>query len=220
MNSTAESAGADTIVLVRSLADAAQLGEVDRALRGQGLQRDRPRLARHGRRHRADPEQHEAVREPGRRRDRRPLRAVVRGLDKPPIIIGHSFGGLIAEVLLDRGLGAVGVAISPAPIKGILTLLPSSLKVASVVLKNPGNRHKAVALTPKEFHYGFTNTLSAEESRRAYERYAIPGPGRVLFQAAFSNFAPGSPLKVHPENDKRAPLLLWRTARITRSPRR
>jgi len=133
---------------------------------------------------------------------------IIRALDEPPIIMGHSFGGAITEVLLDRGLGAAGVAISPAPIKGILALPPSSLKVASVALKNPANRHKAVALTPKEFHYGFTNTLSDDESRRAYERYAIPGPGRVLFQAAFSNFTPGSPLKIHPESGKRAPLLL------------
>ncbi len=100
---------------------------------------------------------------------------IIRGLDAPPIIMGHSFGGAFTEVLLDRGLGAAGVAISPAPIKGILALPPSSLKVASVALKNPANRHKAVALTPKEFHYGFTNTLSDDESRRAYERYAIPG---------------------------------------------
>jgi non-heme chloroperoxidase len=132
---------------------------------------------------------------------------IIRELDKPPIIIGHSFGGAITEVLLDRGLGAAGVAISPAPIKGIYTLPPSSFKVASVALKNPANRHQAVTLTPKEFHYGFTNTLSEYESRRAYEHYAIPGPGRVLFQAAFSNFQPGSPLKVHPEG-RRAPLLL------------
>jgi alpha-beta hydrolase superfamily lysophospholipase len=133
---------------------------------------------------------------------------IIRDLDKPPIIIGHSFGGLITELLLDRGLGAAGAAISPAPIKGILTLPPSSFKVASVALKNPANRHKAVALTPEQFQYGFTNTLSAEESRRAFERYAIPGPGRVLFQAAFANFAPGSPLKVHPKEANRAPLLL------------
>jgi pimeloyl-ACP methyl ester carboxylesterase len=133
---------------------------------------------------------------------------IIRELEKPPIIIGHSFGGAITEILLDRGLGAAGVAISPAPIKGILTLPPSSFRVASVALRNPANRHKAVTLTPKEFHYGFTNTLSDEESERAYERYAIPGPGRVLFQAAFSNFDIGSPLKVHPGNGRRAPLLL------------
>src|SRR5438874_5399645 len=127
---------------------------------------------------------------------------IIRKLDKPPIIIGHSFGGLITEVLLDRGLGAAGVGISPAPIKGILALPFSSLKVASVALKNPANRHKAVTLTPDEFRYGFGNLLSVEDSKKAYDRLAIPGPGRVLFQAAFSNFTPNSPAAVHPKNGK------------------
>jgi alpha-beta hydrolase superfamily lysophospholipase len=133
---------------------------------------------------------------------------IIRELDKPPIIMGHSFGGLITEILLDRGLGAAGVAISPAPIKGILALPFSSLKVASVALKNPANRHKAVTLTPGEFHYGFTNTLSDNESNAAYKRYAIPGPGRVLFQAAFANFNPNAATRVHTKNGDRAPLLL------------
>src|SRR5437764_12349421 len=129
---------------------------------------------------------------------------ILAGLDEPPIIMGHSFGGAITEVLLDRGLGAAGVAISPAPIKGILALPPSSLKVASVALKNPDNRHKAVALTPKEFHYGFTNTLSDDESRLAYERYAIPGPGRVLFNAASPKYMQGAASLLHPDVYKRA----------------
>ena len=133
---------------------------------------------------------------------------IIRELDRPPIIMGHSFGGLITQVLLDRGLGAAGVAISPAPIKGILVLPFSALKVASVALKNPANRNKAVPLTPDEFRYGFGNLLSVEDSQRAYDRLAIPGPGRVLFQAAFSNVTPGSPAAVHPKNGKRAPLLL------------
>jgi pimeloyl-ACP methyl ester carboxylesterase len=133
---------------------------------------------------------------------------IIRGLDKPPIIVGHSFGGLITQVLLDRGLGAAGVGISPAPIKGILALPFSALKVASVALRNPANRHKAVTLTPDEFRYGFGNLLSVEESKRAYDRLAIPGPGRVLFQAAVSNFIPNSPAAVHPKSGNRAPLLL------------
>src|SRR5438874_1005247 len=102
---------------------------------------------------------------------------IIRELDKPPIIIGHSFGGLITEVLLDRGVGAAGVGISPAPIKGILALPFSSLKVASVALKNPANRHKAVTLTPDEFGYGLGNLLSVEDSKKAYDRLATPGPG-------------------------------------------
>jgi alpha-beta hydrolase superfamily lysophospholipase len=133
---------------------------------------------------------------------------IIRELERPPIIMGHSFGGLITQVLLDRGLGSAGVAISPAPIKGILKLPFSALKVASVALKNPANRHRAVALTPDEFRYGFGNLLSVEQSKEAYDRLAIPGPGRVLFQSAFSNFTPGSPAAVHPKSGKRAPLLL------------
>jgi pimeloyl-ACP methyl ester carboxylesterase len=133
---------------------------------------------------------------------------LIRGLDRPPIIIGHSFGGLITQVLLDRGLGAAGVGISPAPIKGILALPFSALKVASVALRNPANRHRAVPLTPDEFRYGFGNLLSVEQSKEAYERLAIPGPGRVLFQAAVSNFTPNSPAAVHPKRGNRPPLLL------------
>ncbi len=107
---------------------------------------------------------------------------IIRGLDKPPIVIGHSFGGLLTELMLDRGLGAAGVAISPAPIKGIYFLPPSALKVASVALRNPANRRRAVTLTPEQFHYGFTNTLGVEESRQFYDDLAVPGPGRVLFR--------------------------------------
>src|SRR5256886_9491779 len=114
--------------------------------------------------------------------------------------MGRSFGGLITQVLLDRGLGSAGVAISPAPIKGILALPFSALKVASVALKNPANRKKAVALTPDEFRYGFGNLLSVEDSQQAYERLAIPGPRRVLFQAAFSNLTHRSPAAVHPQH--------------------
>ena len=134
--------------------------------------------------------------------------SVIRGLDRPPVIMGHSFGGLLTEILLDRGLGAAGVAISPAPMKGIRVLPYSALKVASVALRNPANRHRAVALTPDEFRYGFGNTLSEEESRKAYDRYAVPGPGRVLFQAALANVDPRAATKVDTKNGARAPLLL------------
>jgi len=111
-------------------------------------------------------------------------------------------------VLLDRGLGGAGVAIDPGPIKGVLNLPRSALKSASPVLKHPGNRHKAVMLSPEEFHYAFTNTLSDEDSLAAYERYAVPGPGKTLFQAALANFNPHAATKVHFHNDNRAPLLL------------
>jgi pimeloyl-ACP methyl ester carboxylesterase len=133
---------------------------------------------------------------------------LIRDLDQPPIIMGHSFGGLIVQLLLDRGLGAAGVAVDPAPIKGVLGLPYSQLKVASVALKNPANRHRAQMLTPKQFHYGFTNTLSEQESNKVYERYAVPGPGRVLFQAGLANFNPHAPSKVNTRNNNRAPLLL------------
>src|SRR6201982_3494012 len=95
---------------------------------------------------------------------------IIRGLGAPPIIIGHSFGGLITMLLLDRGLGASAVAISPAQPKGVLTLPPAQARVASVALRNPANRHKAQMLTEKQFHYGFTNTLSEAESKPIYER--------------------------------------------------
>jgi pimeloyl-ACP methyl ester carboxylesterase len=133
---------------------------------------------------------------------------LVRELDRPPILIGHSFGGLIVQVLLDRGLGSAGVAIHPAPIKGILGLPWPSLRVASVALRNPLNLHRAVALTADQFHYAFTNTLDRHESALAYERYAVPGPGRPLFQAGLANFNPNAATKVDVRNAARAPLLL------------
>ncbi len=133
---------------------------------------------------------------------------IIRGLDRPPIIMGHSFGGLITEILLDRGLGAAGVAIDPAPVKGIFVLPFASLKSAFPALKNPFDSHRAVALTPDEFHYAFTNHLTAEESAPLYERYAVPGPNHVLFQASLANFNPRAPTTVNFLNADRAPLLL------------
>ena len=129
-------------------------------------------------------------------------------LDTSPIIIGHSFGGLIAQLLLDRGLGSAGVAIHPAPVKGVLRLPISSLRSAFPVLRNPLNRNRAVALTPKQFHYRFTNTMSEEESQAVYERYHVPGPGRVLFQAATANLNPRAATKVDFKSESRAPLLV------------
>ena len=122
--------------------------------------------------------------------------------------MGHSFGGAFTELLLDRGRGAAGVAIDAAAVKGITKLPASELKVGWPVLKNPANRHDTVMLTPEEFRYAFTNTLSEEESAVVYERYAVPGAGRVLFQGALANFNPHSPLKLDFKNSDRAPLLL------------
>jgi non-heme chloroperoxidase len=133
---------------------------------------------------------------------------IVRGLERPPIVMGHSFGGLITQLLLDRGLGAAGVAVHPAPIKGVLGLPFSQLKVAWVALKSPANRHKAQMLTPEQFHYGFTNTMTPEQSRPIYDRLAVPGPGRTLFQAGLANFNPNAVTKVNRHNSSRAPLLM------------
>ncbi|HWA83037.1 MAG TPA: alpha/beta hydrolase [Fimbriimonadaceae bacterium] len=133
---------------------------------------------------------------------------VIRELDAPPIIMGHSFGGLFAQILLDRGLGSAGVAISTAPVKGILILPFSTLRVSFPALSNPFNTNKAAPLTPEQFHYAFGNLLSEEESRRAYERYAVPGPDHVLFQAGLANFNPHAATAVDFSNSERAPLLL------------
>ena len=132
---------------------------------------------------------------------------IIRGLGAPPIIMGHSFGGLITQLLLDRGLGAAAVAISPAQIKGVYILPLAQAKVASVALRNPANRRQAQMLTPEEFHYGFTNTLTAAQSKPVYDRLAVPGPGRVLFQAAFANFTPHAVTAVNRHHSSRAPLL-------------
>jgi alpha-beta hydrolase superfamily lysophospholipase len=133
---------------------------------------------------------------------------IVRRLESKPIIMGHSFGGLFTQILIDRGLGAAGVAIDSAPVKGILLLPFSTLRVSFPALSNPFNFHKAAALTEEQFHYAFGNLLSDEESRRVYERYAVPGPDHVLFQAALANFNPDAPTAVDFHRDDRAPLLL------------
>jgi pimeloyl-ACP methyl ester carboxylesterase len=133
---------------------------------------------------------------------------IVRGLDRPPILIGHSFGGLMVQILLDRGAGAAGVALHPAAPRGVLSLPLSTLRSSAPVLLNPLNVRRAVMLTADQFHYAFTNTLSTTESARVYERYAIPGPGRPLFQAGLANFNPRAATKVNARNDDRAPLLL------------
>jgi len=132
---------------------------------------------------------------------------VIGGLEQAPIIMGHSFGGLFTQLLLDHGHGVAGVAIDSAAAKGVFTLPPSELRSAFPVLKSPLNNHRAVLLTPEEFHYAFTNTMTEEQSNVVYERYAVPGPGRVLFQGALANFNPRAATAVDYRNDGRAPLL-------------
>ncbi len=134
--------------------------------------------------------------------------ALIRGLDQPPVLIGHSFGGLIVELLLDRGLGRAGVAISPAPPKGILVLPFSSLKAAAPALAHPSKWHGVVTLTPEEFTYGFVNTFTPENAAAAYERYAVPETGQIFYEAGFANFRMDPPTEVDFENGERAPLLI------------
>jgi pimeloyl-ACP methyl ester carboxylesterase len=133
---------------------------------------------------------------------------LIRQLEQPPILIGHSFGGLIVELLLDRGLGRAGVAISPAPPKGILVLPFSSLKAAAPALAHPSKWHGVVTLTPEEFNYAFVNTFTPEAARDAYERYAVPETGQILYEAGFANLHLHPPTEVHFKKGERAPLLI------------
>ena len=132
----------------------------------------------------------------------------IRTLDQPPVLIGHSFGGLIVELLLDRGLGRAGVALSPAPPKGILVLPFSSLKAASPALAHPSKWHGIVPLTLDEFTYGFVNTFSPEDAKGAYEKYAVPETGQIFYEAGFANFHLHPPTEIHFKNGERAPLLI------------
>jgi pimeloyl-ACP methyl ester carboxylesterase len=132
----------------------------------------------------------------------------ISALPSKPIVIGHSFGGLLVQRLLTQHLATAAVAIDAAPIKGVVYLPPSALKVASVALRNPANRNRAISLTPKQFRYGFGNALPEAESADLYERWTIPSPGKPLFEAASANFAPHSPAKVDTKNGHRGPLLL------------
>ena len=134
--------------------------------------------------------------------------ATIEELDEPPILVGHSFGGLIVELLLDRGLGQAGVAISPAPPKGILVLPFSSLKAAAPALAHPSRWHGVVPLSLEEFTYGFVNTFSPEDAATAYEEYAVPETGQIFFEAGFANFHLHPPTEVHFKMQDRAPLLI------------
>jgi pimeloyl-ACP methyl ester carboxylesterase len=137
---------------------------------------------------------------------------ILRELETPPIIIGYGFGGLVTQILLDRGWGAAGVAIASAPVKGIARLPLSMLKLAfSVVGKSLSN--KAASLTTQQFHRAFANTLTETESLAAFKRYSAPAPNRVLLQTALANFSPHSATTVNFRNDTRAPLLLVASAK-------
>ena len=133
---------------------------------------------------------------------------LIRALDQPPVLMGHSFGGLVVELLLDRGVGRAGVAISPAPPKGILVLPFSALKAVSPALAHPSKWHGVVTLTPEEFAYGFVNTFTPEDAAAAYERYAVPETGQIFYEAGFANFRMNPPTEVDFKNGERAPLLI------------
>ena len=133
---------------------------------------------------------------------------VIAGLAEPPVIIGHSFGGLIAQKLLGRNLGAAAVAIDPAQIRGVLVLPPAQLRASGVVLSNPANAKRSVSLSAAQFRYGFGNALSRDESDLLHEKWTIPSPGKPLFEAATANFVLHSPAGVDTTNATRGPLLL------------
>ncbi len=133
---------------------------------------------------------------------------IIRELETPPIIIGYGFGGLVAQILLDRGWGAAGAAIASAPLRGIARLPLSMLKLAFSVLGNSFNSRETISLTPKQFHRAFTNSLTETESLDAFKRYVVPAPYRVLVQTAFANFTSPTAATVNFQNDTRAPLLL------------
>lgn len=133
---------------------------------------------------------------------------LIEGLPVKPILVGHSFGGMIAQKLLGLDLAAAAVAIDAAQIKGVLPLPLSALRATLPVFKNPANKHRAVSLTPEQFRYAFGNALPEAESYELYDRWTIPAPGKPLFEAAAANFDPHSPAKVDTANDARGPLLL------------
>ena len=136
------------------------------------------------------------------------LEGVVRRLETKPAVIGHSFGGLLTQILAGRGLAAVSVAISPAPFRGVLPLPVSALRSSSAVLANPANRHRAVPLTYEQFRYAFANAVGEDEARELYESYSVAGSGEPIFQAAAANFNPWTEAKVDTKNPERGPLLI------------
>ena len=133
---------------------------------------------------------------------------VIGGLTRKPAVIGHSFGGLLTQIVAGRGLSAASVAIDPAPFRGVLPLPVSALKSSSPVLGNPANRNRAVPLTYEQFRYAFANAVSEGEARQLYDEFAVPAAGAPLFQAATANLNPWTEAKVNSTNPERGPLLI------------
>jgi pimeloyl-ACP methyl ester carboxylesterase len=136
--------------------------------------------------------------------------AVVEEQPEPPVLIGHSFGGMVVQALLARGLGRAGVAIDPAPIRGVVRIPPAQVRATFPVLRNPGNRSRSVSLTPEQFRRNFANAVSADEAAQLQEKWTIPGPARPLFQAAMANAMPKGRAATAVDTRKadRAPLLI------------
>ena len=134
--------------------------------------------------------------------------AIIRRLERKPAVIGHSFGGLLTQIIAGRGLSAASVAIDPAPFRGVLPLPISALKSASPVLRNPANRNRAVPLTFDQFRFAFANVVGEAEARELYDTYSVPTAGKPLFQAAAANLNPWTEVKVDTENPDRGPLLI------------
>lgn len=136
------------------------------------------------------------------------IQELIAQLDKKPAIVGHSFGGLMTQILAGRGLSAVSVSISPAPFRGVLPLPISALRSSFPVLGNPANRSKAVPLTFDQFRYAFANAVSEDEAKALYNTYAVPATGAALFQAATANLNPWTEVKVNSKNPDRGPMLI------------
>ena len=134
--------------------------------------------------------------------------AVIGALEKKPAVIGHSFGGLLAQMRAGRGLSAATVAVDAAPFRGVLPLPISALRSSKPVLENPRNKHRAIPLTFDQFHYAFANAVSEDEAKELFDTYAVAAPGEPLFQAAFANLNPWTEAKVDHENADRGPMLI------------
>ncbi len=136
------------------------------------------------------------------------MQEVIEKLGQKPVVIGHSFGGLLTQIVAGRGLSRASVAIDPGPFRGVLPLPFSALKAASPVIANPRNRGRAVSLTLGQFRFAFANAVSESEAKELYESYAVPGSGVPLFQAAFANINPWTEAKVNRRTPDRGPLLI------------
>jgi len=136
------------------------------------------------------------------------LGAIIGRLNKKPAVLGHSFGGLLTQMVAGRGVAAVSVAIDPAPFRGVLPLPGSALRSAQPVLGNPANRNRAIPLTYEQFRYAFANAVGEEEARQLYDTYAVPASGAPIFQAAAANINPWTEAKVNTINPDRGPLLI------------